>query len=158
MTGVMQEILAQEEELTRATQTLDVDALDRLYADDIVVTGVLDGTCAKPAIMDEVKRGVAQRENAAAGGAQLVTAYDKEDLTIAVHGDVAISTYRFVFTAKGESIDVHRRHRTTNVWMKRSGRWQIIAAHTAYALDAKQALMLSGEGPSSPSAGAELKR
>lgn len=150
MTAVLQEILAQEEELTRATRMLDIEALDRIYADDIVVTGVLDGTCAKPAIMDELQRGVAQRNTAAATATQIVTSYDKEDLNVAVHGDLAISTYRFVFTAKGESIDVHRRHRTTNVWVKRHGRWQIIAAHTAYALDAAQALMLSGEVRSSP--------
>jgi len=153
MTGVMQEILAQEEELTRATRTLDLEALDRLYADDIVVTGVLDGTCAKPAIMDELRRGVAQRDHAVAGGAQIVTSYDKEDLSVADHGDIAITTYRFVFTAKGESIDVHRRHRTTNVWAKRHGRWQIIAAHTAYALDARHAAMLSGEARSGPKVG-----
>jgi ketosteroid isomerase-like protein len=145
MTAVLQEILAQEEELTRATRALDVEALDHLYADDIVLTGVLDGTCSKPAIMDELKRGVAQRDSALSSGTQIVTSYDKEDLSVAVHGDLAIATYRFVFTAKGEAIDVHRRHRTTNVWAKRHGRWQIIAAHTAYALDAKQAMLLSGE-------------
>jgi ketosteroid isomerase-like protein len=145
MNTVLQEILAQEEELTRATRMLDLGTLDRLYADDVVVTGVLDGTCAKPAVMDELKRGVAQRDSAAASGAQIVTSYDKEDLNVTVHGDLAISTYRFVFTATGDAIDVHRRHRTTNVWAKRNGRWQIIAAHTAYALDPKQAMMLSGE-------------
>jgi ketosteroid isomerase-like protein len=140
----MQEILAAEEELTRATRILDIEALDRIYADDVIVTGVLDGTCAKPAIMDELRRGVAERDGAKASGKQIVTVYDKEDLTVAVHGDTAISTYRFVFTAKGESIDVQRRHRTTNVWMKRRERWQIVAAHTAFALDAKQAAALSG--------------
>jgi ketosteroid isomerase-like protein len=146
MNGVLeQEILAQEDELTRATRTLDIDVLNRLYADDILMTGVLDGTCTKPAIIDELKRGIAQRDSMKAAGKQVVASYDKEDLTIAVHGETAISTYRFVLTVKGESIDVHRRHRTTNVWMKRQGRWQIVAAHTAFALDAKQAATLSGE-------------
>jgi len=146
MSGVIeQEILAQEDELTRATRTLDVDVLNRLYADDILMTGVLDGTCTKPAIIDELKRGIAQRDSMKAAGKQVVASYDKEDLKITVHGETAISTYRFVFTVKGESIDVHRRHRTTNVWMKRQGRWQIVAAHTAFALDAKQAATLSGE-------------
>ena len=101
--------------------------------------------CAKPAIMDEIRRGIAQRDSASSSGKQVVTSYDKEDLNVAVHGDVGISTYRCVFTAKSESIDVRRRHRTTNVWMKRQGRWQIVAAHTAFALDMKQAAMLSGE-------------
>lgn len=140
-----QEIRAQEDELTRATWAMDIEALSRLYADDIVVTGVLDATCTKAEIMDELRRGVAQRDVATGVGKQVVTSYDKEDLSVAVHGDTAISAYRFVFTAKGESIDVRRRHRTTNVWMKRQGGWVIVAAHTSFALDAKQAAMLSSE-------------
>jgi len=39
MNTVLQEILAQEEELTRAARMLDVGTLDQLYADDVVVTG-----------------------------------------------------------------------------------------------------------------------
>jgi hypothetical protein len=30
--------------------------------------------------------------------------------------------------------------------MKRDGRWQIVAGHTAFVLDPKQAAMLSGGG------------
>src|SRR5262245_64599732 len=142
---LVREIMAQEDALTRATRTLDIETLDRLYADDIVMTGVLDATCTKPALMDEIRRGIALRDTAGTSGAQLVTSYDKEDLNVAVHGDVGISTYRFVFTAKSESIDVRRRHRTTNVWMKRDGHWQIVAGHTSLALDAKQMAMLSGD-------------
>lgn len=140
-----QEIRAQEDELTRATRTMDIEALNRLYADDVLMTGVLDARCTKAEIMDELRRGVAQRDGASAAGKQVVTSYDKEDLSVAVHGDTAISAYRFVFTAKGESIDVRRRHRTTNLWMKRQGRWRIVAAHTSFALDAKQAAMLSSD-------------
>ena len=139
------EIRVKEDELTRATRALDIEALDRLYADDVLMTGVLDATCTKSAIMAELRRGVAERNSVTATGHQMVTSYDKEDLTIAIHGYTAISAYRFVFTATGESIDVRRRHRTTNVWIKRQGRWQIVAAHTSFALDAKQAAMLSAE-------------
>jgi hypothetical protein len=38
-----------------------------------------------------------------------------------------------------------RRHRTTNVWTKREGSWQIVATHTAFVLNAQQAAMLFGE-------------
>ena len=139
------EIRLKEDELTRATRALDIEALDRLYADDVLMTGVLDATCTKSAIMAELQRGVAERNSVTATAHQLVTSYDKEDLAIAIHGETAISACRFVFTATGGSVDVHRRHRTTNVWIKRQGRWQIVAAHTSFALDAKQAAMLFGE-------------
>ena len=35
------EILEQEDRLARAKRTLDLDAIDRIYADDLLLTGVL---------------------------------------------------------------------------------------------------------------------
>ena len=66
-TTMMQEILRQEEQLADANRTLDLDALNRIYADELLMTGVLgEPTCTKAAILDEAKRGSAQREGAAA--------------------------------------------------------------------------------------------
>ena len=141
-----QEIVALEEYLAQATRTLDIDALNHMYADDIMMTGVLgEPTCTKSAILDEAKRGVAQRESAVAAGKQCVASYDNEDLKIVFSGDTAVTNYRFVVTIKGGSVDAQRRYRTTNVWMKRHGRWQVVAAHTAFILDPKQAAVLAGE-------------
>jgi len=64
----------------------------------------------------------------AAGGKPITSSYDKEDLKVSAAG-----------------IDVNRRYRTTNVWMKRQGRWQIVAAHTGFVLSPKQAASLAGE-------------
>jgi ketosteroid isomerase-like protein len=43
------EILAQEERLTEATRNVDVAALDELYAEDIMFTGVTGAICDKRA-------------------------------------------------------------------------------------------------------------
>ena len=142
---LVQEIIANEEQLTQATRTLDLDELDHLYADDMVMTSVLGETCRKAAVMDEARRGAAMRTQAADAGTPVTTTYDKEDLTVVPLGDAAISSYRFVVDIRGEGIDVHRRYRTTNVWAKREGRWQVVAAHTAFVLDPKQAARLAGE-------------
>ena len=61
-----------------------------------------------------------------------------------VLGDTAIANYRFVVTVKAPSLDLRRRYRTTNVWVKRDGRWQIVAAHMAFVLDPQQAALLWG--------------
>jgi len=144
--SLKQEILAQEDRLTLATRTLDIDALDRLYADDITLTGVLgEPTCDKSTLMEEAKRGVAERERAASSGSPIVGSYDKEDLKIVASGETAVTTYRFVVTMKSDTIAIHRRYRTTNVWMKRQERWQVVAAHTAFVIDPKQAAILAGE-------------
>jgi ketosteroid isomerase-like protein len=144
---IEQEILQQEEHLAEAKRALDLGAIDRIYADDLLMTGVMgEPTCSKTAIIDEVKRGIAERERARASGPPLEMSAENEDMKVVRHGDTAIANYRFVVKVKAESVDVFRRYRATNVWKKQEGRWQIIAAHMSFVLDPAQAAMLSGEG------------
>jgi len=142
-----QEILRQEERLAEAKRGLDISAIDRLYADDLLLTGVMgEPTCSKAAIIDEIKRGIAERESARANGRPLEVSTENEDVKVVRHGDTAVANYRFVVKVKGPAVDVSRRYRATNVWMKQDGSWQIIAAHMSFVLDPAQAAMLSGEG------------
>jgi len=46
----------------------------------------------------------------------------------------------------GAGLHVERAYRTTNVWMRRDGRWQVVAAHTAFVLNPAQVARLAGEG------------
>jgi ketosteroid isomerase-like protein len=140
------EILEQEDRLATAKRTLDLDAIDRIYADDLLLTGVLgEPTCSKSAVLDEMRRGIAQRAAAEEGGTPFDTRTENQDTKVVAMGDTAIATYRFVVTVKGPDLDLRRRYRTTNVWVKRDGRWQIVAAHMGFVVDPQQAAMLSGE-------------
>ena len=125
------EILVQEDRLTDATRNIDVDALDGLYAEDIIFTGVTGAICDKRAVMDEARRGLAARKAATSTDAMAVVAYDKDEIRAIRHGDTAVASFRFGVTIRGDGKEVVRRYRTTNVWMKRSDRWQVVAAHTA---------------------------
>lgn len=147
-TDIEHEILEQEESLTLSTRKLDIEALERIYADDILMTGVLGETCSKAFLMNEARRGVAQRESSAAAGKHFEGTYEKEDLKIVMHGDTAVTSYRFIVKLKGPGVDVHRRYRTTNVWGKRNGSWQVVAGHTAFVLDPKQIANLENGGVS----------
>src|SRR5215831_15104226 len=118
------EIVAEEDRLTQATRGLDVDALDRLYSDEIMFTGVTGVICTKSSLMDEARRGVTERK-AAAGNGPAVVSYEKDDLHGVRHGDTAVTSYRFGVTVKHEGQETTRRYRTTNVWMKRNGAWQV---------------------------------
>ena len=129
--SIEQEILTQEENLTQAKRTLDIAALDRFYADDVIFTGVTGEVCGKAGLMNEASQGVSQRENAAVQGKKILTSFDKEDIKVVTHGDTAVASYRFVIRVQGEGIDIHRRYRTTDVWLKRENTWQIIAGHMA---------------------------
>jgi len=126
---VEQEILTQEENLTQAKRALDIAALDRLYADDILVTGVTGEVCGKAALMSEASQGIMQRDVALAQGKKMVVSFDKEGIEVVTHGDTAVASYRFVVQIQGEGLNISRRYRNTDVWLKRESIWQIIAVH-----------------------------
>lgn len=122
MTDVEHEVVKLEEELTQTEMRVDVQALDRIYADDIMVTAPIGICVDKPAVMVEIR--------AAADGA-VVSKYDKEDLKVRAFGYTAVSSYRMSAEALFEGTEIKRQLCVTNVWMKRSGQWQIVARHTA---------------------------
>src|SRR4030095_6542838 len=104
---IEQEILNHEAELLRAKQTLDVEALRRLYADDLMLTGVLgDPTCSKPAVIEEALRGIAERESAIASGKSFLVSAENEDVLVATSGDTAVANYRFVVKVTGENVNI----------------------------------------------------
>jgi ketosteroid isomerase-like protein len=126
------EVVAAEDRLTEATRSVDVATLDRLYADEIIFTGVTGAICDKNAIMDEARRGQAERRKAAeTPGMPSVVSYNKYDLQGVRHGDTAVASFSFGITVRNAGQEVTRRYRTTNVWLKRNGEWQVVAAPTA---------------------------
>jgi len=77
------EIAKEEDKLTVASRTIDVAALDRLYADDIMMTTVLGHTGRiKASMLDEARRGIAERQAATAAGTPIETTYTKDDLQV----------------------------------------------------------------------------
>lgn len=122
MTDVEREILKLEEELTQTEQRLDVQALDRIYADDIIVTAPIGICVNKPEVMSEVR---------SAAEKAVVGRYDKDDLKVRAFGDTAVSSYRMTAEATFDGQELKRQLCITNVWMKRNDEWQIVARHTA---------------------------
>ena len=132
MTGPTEkEILMQEESLTQAMRKMDVSAIDRLFADDVMFTGVTGEVSGKVGLMAEVTRGISERDEAEIQGKKIVRSFDKEDIKLVTHGDTVVTSCLFIQRIQGEGMDVERRYRTTTVWQKRGDQWQIIAGHTA---------------------------
>jgi ketosteroid isomerase-like protein len=122
MTDVEKQILWLEEELTQTEMRVDVEALDRTYADDIMVTAPIGICVDKPAVMTEIRQ---------AAEKAVVDRYDKDDVKVRAYGDTAVSSYRMTAEATFEGTQIKRSLCITNVWMKRDGQWQIVARHTA---------------------------
>lgn len=122
MTEIERQIFKLEEELTQTEHRVDVQALDRIYADDIMVTAPIGVCVDKPAVMAEVR---------SAAEKAIVGRYDKEDLKVRAFGDAAVSSYRIATEATFEGHEIKRQLCVTNVWLKRDDQWQIVARHTA---------------------------
>jgi len=122
MNSLEKEITNLEEQLTQSESRLDVAALERIYADDIMVTAPIGICVDKPMVMDEVRRAAAQA---------VIGRYDKDDLKVRTFGDTAVASYRMTAWATVEGTEIKRALCITNVWMRRNRNWQIIARHTA---------------------------
>ena len=122
MNEIEKEITRLEEQLTETESRLDVAGLDRVYADDIMVTAPIGICVDKPAVMDEIRRAAAQA---------VVGRYDKDDLKVRGYGETAVSSYRMTAWATVEGQEIKRSLCITNVWLKRNSHWQIVARHTA---------------------------
>src|SRR6266404_722751 len=122
MNEVEQEIRKLEEEMTQTEMRLDVEALDRIYADDIMVTAPIGICVDKPAVMTEIRQAAAKA---------VIGKYDKTDLKVRAYGDTAVTSYRMAAEATFEGKEIKHQMCITNVWMKRNGHWQIVARHTA---------------------------
>ena len=129
--NIVREILAQEEILTQATRQLDIKAFDRIYSDDVLFTGAAGTIAGKIDVIKEVKQAIRERDSAAKQGKTHVVSLDKEEILAVAHGDVAVTTFRFVVKIEAEEGDIHHRCRTMNVWLKSHNQWQIIAGHNA---------------------------
>jgi hypothetical protein len=122
MSEVEKEIIKLEDELTLTEMRVNVESLDRIYADDIMVTAPIGICVDKPAVMAEVRQ---------AAEKAVVSKYDKEDLKVRSYGATAVTSYRMTAAATFEGIEIKRRLCVTNVWLKRNNTWQIVARHTA---------------------------
>jgi len=122
MNDTEKEVVRLEEDLTRTEMRLDVPALDRVYAEDIMVTAPIGICVDKDAVMNEVRQ---------AAEKAVIGRYDKDGLKVRSYGNTAVSSYRMTAWALFEGNEIKRELCITNVWMKRNGDWQIVARHTA---------------------------
>ena len=122
MNQTEKEIRNLEEHLTDLEMRVDVPSLDKIYADDLMVTAPIGICVDKAAVMNEVRQ---------AADKAVIRRFDKNDLKVRAYGDTAVSSYSVSAEATFEGTEINRQLCVTNVWMKRNDRWQIVARHTA---------------------------
>ena len=118
-----QEILKLEEEYRQAAIRLDVAALDRIYADDLIVTAPNGMMCYKAGALGEARQATDIKV--------AIEKYEKDEIKVRRQGDAAVANFRLSIQSQYEGQAIKRQYRITDVWMKRDGHWQIVACQTA---------------------------
>ncbi len=118
-------IRALELKWTESYKQHSIDILSSLLADDFVIT-IEDGSIFS-------KAGYISHT---ADSSTKVHVAEMTDLKVRMHGDTAVVTgaYHEKGESNGKSYEYHDR--LTDVWMKVSGKWQVVASH--YSVPAKQ--------------------
>jgi ketosteroid isomerase-like protein len=118
-------VRALELKWTESYKLHQIDILSSLLADDFVIT-IEDGSIYS-------KAGYISHS---ADNSVHVEVAELSDLKVRMHGDTAVVTgaYHERGLSKGKSYEYHDR--LTDVWMKSSGKWQVVASH--YSVPVKQ--------------------
>ena len=116
-----QEVIALEEELRQAEMAVDRTALDAFFADEVMVTAPIGIVVDKAAVMNEVDRASKAK----------IEEFNKDDIKVRIFGDTVVTSYRLTAKAVHEGVKIDQTFRMSNVWLKRGGRWQVVARHAA---------------------------
>ena len=114
--GVEQELRKLESHWQEALTQRDVAMLDRLMADDYVLTTVSGEVVNKARVLAEVK------------SANATADVRNTEVAVRVYGDVAIVTGLVLISGKFNDKDVSTRSRYIKVYVKHQGQWRVVAA------------------------------
>jgi ketosteroid isomerase-like protein len=117
--NVEQAVAQMERDWAAALLKRDVATIERIVADDFIG---LDGdggtTFTKASHLEEVKTGVATWESA-----------NVDNIKVRVFGDTAVVTVLQTQKSKYKGKDNSGRYPITDIFVRRNGKWQIVAEH-----------------------------
>ncbi len=116
---IEKELLKLQREWLDAYQKHDAAALERIEADDFILTESDGKLTTKAEDVESVKN---------AKPPQPDDAFDVEDVMVRVYGDTAILIGRVILKYRNRGQIVVERYRYTDTYLKRGGRWRVVAS------------------------------
>jgi len=116
--SVEQELMKLENEWNDAWVNRNIAFFDQILADDYIVTFSDGNVYTKAQEIANVK-----------SGEDVATSVVGDDFKVRVYGDAAVVTYRMAVKGQYKGKDNSFLFRWTDTWIKKDGRWQVVAAH-----------------------------
>ena len=113
-----QAVQQQDQKRIRAQITADTIALRRIYADDFLGIGPTGVVRHKPEV-------IADFTSHALTYQSITTA----EVQVRVYGNTAVETGRSTMVGQDKGKAVPRDNRFTRVWVRKNGKWQLVANH-----------------------------
>jgi ketosteroid isomerase-like protein len=117
--GVEQELMALENGWNNAMVKGDFAFLDRILADDYLITDWDANVLTKPQFIAQFK-----------SGQVVFSSQVADNVKVRVYGDAAVVIGRNTFKGTTKGKDVSGQERWTDIWIKRDGRWQCVGSHS----------------------------
>jgi ketosteroid isomerase-like protein len=112
------EITQLERDWVAAIVNKDPATLDRLLAEDFNGTSITGGTFPKRDAIEDIKEGT-----------YVVESMDLDEVSVNVYGNAAVSFTSQKEKSKYAGKDSSGHYHFTNTWIKRDGKWQVVASH-----------------------------
>jgi ketosteroid isomerase-like protein len=122
LTPAEQEVRKLERLWLDAYEKRDVAAMTAIVADDFMITFPDGGTETKPEILESLKRLVVS-----------ATKFKTEEVKSRLYGDVVILTGIVITEWMQNGNPMTDRSRYTDTYVKRNGKWQVVASHMSRA-------------------------
>ena len=116
--SVEQTIRRLDDERIQAQIHADAAALERIYADDFIGIGPSGTVRTKPQVISDFTSGELKFQS-----------ITTDDVQVRVYGSTAVETGRSTMNGQDKGKAVPRDNRFTRVWVKRQGRWRLVANH-----------------------------
>ncbi|MGA9998190.1 MAG: nuclear transport factor 2 family protein [Pyrinomonadaceae bacterium] len=115
-----QELRKLEREWLDAYDNHDVEAMKRIVADDFTITYENGSVLDKAKTVGMLRPGTPKNPD---------TSQWTEDSKVRLYGDTAIITGKYVFKRRDKDKEIVSESRYTDTYIKRNGRWQVVASH-----------------------------
>ncbi len=116
------ELMQLERDIGQANIRRDKAFFERVEGDEFIFTDSAGGITTKTEDVASLDK--------PPGEFRLVS-YDLDDMKVSVYGKTAVVTGRTTTVSRGKDREITNRSRFTDVFVKRSGRWQIVAGHAS---------------------------
>jgi uncharacterized protein (TIGR02246 family) len=121
LTRAEEEVRALERRWLDAYEQKDSEAMDRIVAEDFVITFPNGGMQTKPQLMAMIK--------APRRASETRMRFHTEDVRSRAYGDTVILIGRVITQYEREGKTVKEQSRYTDTYVRRDGRWQVVASH-----------------------------